>query len=102
MNRRLELDAARGLMLVWITLTHLPTVISTYSNQPFGFVSASEGFIMLAALFSGRNYLKLALRDGQKGGHAWSAALRVSRAAAMPCLWNFGAPRAERESAGPL
>jgi hypothetical protein len=64
MKRRLELDAARGLMLVWIALTHLPTVISTYSNQPFGFVSASEGFIMLAALFSGRNYLKLATREG--------------------------------------
>jgi len=64
MKRRLELDAARGLMLVWIALTHLPTVISTYSNQPFGFVSASEGFIMLAALFSGRNYLKMAQRQG--------------------------------------
>lgn len=64
MKRRLELDAARGLMLVWIAATHLPTVISTYSNQPFGFVSASEGFIMLAALFSGRNYLKLAQREG--------------------------------------
>lgn len=64
MKRRPELDAARGLMLVWIALTHLPTVISTYSNQPFGFVSASEGFIMLAALFSGRNYLKLAHREG--------------------------------------
>lgn len=64
MTRRLELDAARGLMLVWIALTHLPTVISTYSNQPFGFVSASEGFILLAALFSGRNYLKLAHRQG--------------------------------------
>lgn len=64
MKRRPELDAARGLMLVWIALTHLPTVVSTYSNQPFGFVSASEGFIMLAALFSGRNYLKLAQRQG--------------------------------------
>lgn len=64
MKRRLELDAARGLMLVWIALTHLPTVVSTYSNQPFGFVSASEGFILLAALFSGRNYLKLAQREG--------------------------------------
>jgi hypothetical protein len=64
MKRRLEIDAARGLMLVWIALTHLPTVISTYSNQPFGFVSASEGFILLAALFSGRNYLKLAHREG--------------------------------------
>jgi len=79
MKRRLELDAARGLMLVWIALTHLPTVISTYSNQPFGFVGASEGFIMLAALFSGRNYLKLAHREGYPamGKKAGSRGLRL-------------------------
>jgi len=47
-----------------MTLTHLPTVISTYSNQPFGFVSASEGFIFLSALFTGRIYFRLAQRDG--------------------------------------
>ncbi len=52
MGRRLELDAVRGLMLVWITLTHLPTIASTYVNQPFGFVSAAEGFIFLSALFT--------------------------------------------------
>ncbi len=79
MKRRYELDAARGLMLVWIALTHLPTVISTYSNQPFGFVSASEGFILLAALFSGRNYLKLAQREGYgaMGKKACSRGLRL-------------------------
>src|SRR5579864_8590160 len=32
-----ELDALRGLMLVWITCTHLPTVLSAYINQPLGF-----------------------------------------------------------------
>ena len=51
-------------MLVWITLTHLPTGVSTYTNQPFGFVSAAEGFIFLSALFTGRIYLRLAERDG--------------------------------------
>jgi len=61
--RRLhELDALRGLMLVWITFTHLPTVLSTYVNQPFGFVSAAEGFIFLSALFTGRIYARLAER----------------------------------------
>jgi hypothetical protein len=64
MGRRLELDAARGLMLVWITLTHLPTVASAYVNQPFGFVSAAEGFIFLSALFTGRIYFRLAEHDG--------------------------------------
>jgi hypothetical protein len=64
MGRRLELDAARGLMLVWITLTHLPTGASKYVNQPFGFVSAAEGFIFLSALFTGRIYYRMAERDG--------------------------------------
>src|SRR3984885_436567 len=64
MERRIELDALRGLMLVWITLTHLPTAASTYVNQPFGFVSAAEGFIFLSALFTGRIYSRMAERDG--------------------------------------
>ncbi len=65
-RRRLELDALRGLMLVWITCTHLPTVASTYVNQPFGFVSAAEGFIFLSALFTGRIYYRLAQHDGYR------------------------------------
>jgi len=64
MQRRLEIDAARGLMLVWMTLTHLPTVLTPWVNQPFGFFSASEGFIFLSALFTGRIYYRLMDRDG--------------------------------------
>ena len=64
MERRFELDAARGLMLLWITLTHLPTVASVYVNQPLGFFSAAEGFIFLSALFTGRIYFRVAERDG--------------------------------------
>ena len=66
MHRLEELDAIRGLLLVWITLTHLPTVISAYVNQPFGFVSAAEGFIFLSALFTGRIYFRLAQRNGYR------------------------------------
>ncbi len=65
-RRRIELDALRGLMLVWITCTHLPTIASTYVNQPFGFVSAAEGFIFLSALFTGRIYYRLAQHDGYR------------------------------------
>jgi len=65
MQRRIEeLDALRGLMLVWITGTHLPTILSTYMNQPFGFFAATEGFIFLSALFTGRIYFRIAERDG--------------------------------------
>jgi hypothetical protein len=66
MRRLEELDALRGLMLVWITFTHLPTALSPYVNQPFGFVSAAEGFIFLSALFTGRVYFRLAERDGYR------------------------------------
>ena len=64
MGRRLELDAVRGLMLVWMVMTHLPTNLPTYANQPFGFISATEGFIFLSALFTGRIYFRLAERSG--------------------------------------
>ena len=53
-RRQPELDGLRGLLLVWMTLTHLPTRVSVYSNQTFGFVSAAEGFIFLSALLCGR------------------------------------------------
>src|SRR5580693_5044743 len=79
MGRRLELDAVRGLMLVWITLTHLPTIASTYVNQPFGFVSAAEGFIFLSALFTGRIYYRMAQHDGYRPMtlKLWSRTLRL-------------------------
>src|ERR1700689_4687386 len=66
-------------MLVWITLTHLPTIASTYVNQPFGFVSAAEGFIFLSALFTGRIYYRLAQHDGYKPMtlKLWARTLRL-------------------------
>jgi hypothetical protein len=79
MGRRVELDAVRGLMLVWITLTHLPTGASSYVNQPFGFVSAAEGFIFLSALFTGRIYFRIAEHDGYRAMRhkLWGRTLRL-------------------------
>jgi hypothetical protein len=79
MGRRTELDAVRGLMLVWIALTHLPTSASSYVNQPFGFVSAAEGFIFLSALFTGRIYFRMAEHDGYwpMTRKLWSRTLRL-------------------------
>ena len=63
-KREVEIDAARGLMLAWMTLTHLPTALTPWVNQPFGYISASEGFIFLSALFTGRIYYRVLARDG--------------------------------------
>lgn len=54
LERRPELDALRGLFLVWMTLTHLPTHFSDFMNNPFGFVSSAEGFVVISALLVGR------------------------------------------------
>jgi hypothetical protein len=58
-----ELDALRGLFLVWMTLTHLPTHFSDLVNQPFGFVSSAEGFVFLSALLVARLYIRQAVED---------------------------------------
>jgi hypothetical protein len=63
LERRPELDALRGLFLVWMTLTHLPTRFSDFTNQPIGFVSAAEGFVFISALLVGRIYMRDTLED---------------------------------------
>ena len=53
-GRSIEVDILRGFLLLWMTLTHLPTQASVISNQTFGFVSGAEGFIFLAAFMVGQ------------------------------------------------
>src|SRR5579862_4155276 len=64
MKRYWEIDALRGLMLVLMTLTHLLTRLTDPMGQPFGFVSAAEGFVLLSAYMAGLVYSRLAYRDG--------------------------------------
>lgn len=54
----------RGLMLVLMTCTHLPTRFADPLGQPFGFVSAAEGFVLLSAYMAGTVYAKRALKQG--------------------------------------
>ncbi len=63
LDRRPELDAMRGLFLVWMTLTHLPTRFSDFVNSPIGFVSSAEGFVFVSALLVGRLYIRETIRD---------------------------------------
>ena len=63
-SRRHEIDALRGLMLILMTLTHLPTRFSEYTGEPFGFVSAAEGFVFLSAFMVGWIYVARAHKNG--------------------------------------
>ncbi|RZL01715.1 MAG: OpgC domain-containing protein [Rubrivivax sp.] len=64
MTRRWEFDALRGLMLVLMTLTHLPTRLAEPLGQPFGYVSAAEGFVLLSAFMAGMVYTRKGRRSG--------------------------------------
>jgi hypothetical protein len=51
-------------MLILMTLTHLPTRFSEYAGEPFGFVSAAEGFVFLSAFMVGWIYVARAHKNG--------------------------------------
>jgi hypothetical protein len=78
MPRRPELDALRGLFLVWMTLTHLPTRMSDVVNTPFGFVSSADGFVFLSAMLVSQIYLRQSAGDPDVlRTKLWKRALRV-------------------------
>ena len=77
-QRRPELDALRGLFLVWMTLTHLPTRFSDFVNQPIGFVSSAEGFVFLSALLVSRVYMRQAVQDESAlRAKLWRRSMRI-------------------------
>jgi hypothetical protein len=77
-QRRPELDALRGLFLVWMTLTHLPTRMSDLVNQPFGFVTSAEGFVFLSAMLVATLYIHQ-VSENSEGVRSklWNRALRI-------------------------
>ena len=78
LERRPELDALRGLFLVWMTLTHLPTRYSDFVNQPFGFVSSAEGFVFISALLVGRLYIRdLVQNPANVRARLWKRSLKI-------------------------
>ena len=78
LQRRPELDALRGLFLVWMTLTHMPTRISEWVNQPFGFLSSAEGFVFLSALLVGRINMRQARENPSVvRGKLWKRTLKI-------------------------
>jgi len=51
-------------MLILMAITHVPTRYSTWLSQPFGFVSAAEGFVFLSAYMVGAIYTRRAIEGG--------------------------------------
>lgn len=64
MARNTGLDVLRGLMLVLMTVTHIPTSIGGVFGQPFGYVSAAEGFVLLSGFIAGLVFSRRLERHG--------------------------------------
>ncbi len=91
MKRLWELDAARGLMLVLMTITHVPSRLTDPVGQPFGFVSAAEGFVLMSAFVSGLVYGRIGYARGvdtMRRGF-WDRALKIYFSQAALLLFVF-------------
>lgn len=55
-KRYQALDTIRGYLLVMMALNHIPSAFRFITHQPFGFMTAAEGFVFLAGLVVGLVY----------------------------------------------
>lgn len=78
-------------MLVLMTLTHLPTRLTSPLGQPFGYVSAAEGFVLLSGFMAGLVYGRLAQRQGLQAMRRafWRRSLLVYGCHAATLLFLF-------------
>lgn len=85
MRRIPELDTLRGLLLVVMTFTHLPTRLSQYADQPLGFVSTAEAFIFLSAFLASCAYSALLAqgRGAEMRSRAWARSRKLY-------VWHLG------------
>lgn len=61
-----RIDSLRGLLIAIMAINHLnyfAPPISDYSFQPFGFISAAEGFVFLSGLIAGVVYPRYCIRQ---------------------------------------
>lgn len=68
----------RGLFLVCMVCTHLPTHMSDFTNETLGYVSSAEGFVFLSALLLGRIYMRRFVENARDVSvRLWKRACRI-------------------------
>lgn len=85
-GRDLRFDSVRGLMLVTMTINHLPSAARVLTDGALGIFSSAEGFVFISGLLAGWVYTRRRRRDGPDGlRHA------VNRRATMIYAWHLAA-----------
>lgn len=99
-KRDIRIDSMRGILLVIMTFNHLSGGISALTEEPFGFVSAAEGFVLLSAYTTAATSKRgeVSLRETADAGlrRAWRiykyhAALLLVLAALVVAVPAYGA-----------
>ena len=62
MGRDIRLDMIRGLILIWMTVSHLGEPLRRYSYEGLGFISVAEAFVFISGLVAGMVYTRMAER----------------------------------------
>ncbi len=78
-SRDMRLDAIRGLLLILMAGVHVPTPVSHFLQEPFGFMSEAEGFIFLSACLAGLAYGKTYWQVGWRAmsRRVWNRAVKI-------------------------
>lgn len=76
MERRIELDILRGLLICLMVVDHTPNPLRELTDQPLGFVSAAEGFVFLSAYLLG----SISQSRMQQHGLSWLRRFAFKRA----------------------
>jgi len=66
-KRDQRFDTLRGLLLVCMTVNHLPTELRTVTDQSLGLFSSAEGFVFLSGLLAGWVYTRKLWSGGPAG-----------------------------------
>lgn len=78
LERLPELDALRGLFIFLMVTVHLPTQLSSWLNQPLGYISAAVGFVGLSAVLVGRIYFGKIVEDQATArSKIWRRSLKI-------------------------
>lgn len=84
-ERDLRFDTLRGLLLVCMTVNHLPTELRVVTDQSLGIFSAAEGFVFLSGLMAGWVYTR---KRRSQGPEALSSSA-MSRSKSI-YVWHIG------------
>jgi hypothetical protein len=68
-TRDLRFDSLRGLMIVTMTVNHLPSSLRAFTDETLGIFSSAEGFVFLSGILIGLVYTRRLRRDGPAALH---------------------------------